>query len=305
MINSREIKLLASKLSADRWELSSEIEMVLTFLLADAALKGGRLNHSGKPLELAFTSGDPTIRYTVEVATQTRSPRDRITTASQYLKQLGHLVPQLDQLVKIQTSGDLDWGAWIGVRHGNGRPVRFKLYTELPANSEQQLRRLGFSIPTGLHPKALGIDLENGREEVYFQSSRPGLPIYRLANWLNHFHMNGLETAIWSAIHDLRKAAGHLTGAVPEISFGLSYSRGSNGQPIFSLFTYPDQLIGSDRTIFNILSHHYRDGLPLYRQIGNQIKPGNRASPLHNAIGWIATPGQPVAVHTALSVPPL
>src|ERR1700756_2513390 len=102
----------------------------------EGAWTGGLLNRTGAPLEFSFGTCSPDLRYTVEVGGPQTLPERRLDVAESLLAELG--APRngdgvCTQFREIQQGADLQFGAWLGVRHRRSeRATSFKIYAEVP-----------------------------------------------------------------------------------------------------------------------------------------------------------------------------
>lgn len=288
---------VVQRLAMGNHEMAQQAQCIIDRLLRDAKESGGVLNFTGHPLELAFTSNDPTIRYTAEFANNQHPPQARLAQAMAILSEFNQPLPNIEALEAIQTTAALSWGTWLGVRQKPAELPTFKLYVELPPTADGTA--WGFSAPAGTVPKALGIDLATGRRELYLEGEQPGMNQGRLLAWLASCGLEARFDELWTAVSDLQRSANQKPGLMPITTYGMSMSNLAEGTPLFSFFTFPDALIGSDWHIRDTLARHAGKTLARYLAVTATLQVGER--PLHNAIGWIVLPEHPIQLHIALS----
>jgi hypothetical protein len=85
----------------------------------------GRLTATGYPVELAWASRDPALRWTCEVAGPETPEADRLALAAQAAE------VEVAPWAAVQRGRRLRYGAWLGVRQLDG-VRRAKVYLELP-----------------------------------------------------------------------------------------------------------------------------------------------------------------------------
>lgn len=116
-----------------RWTLESEWSEVMWSF--------SRLTGDGFPIEFTFSSTDEGITYDCEVASPEVPDEQRLLSALDTLNRLGQPRPPaeiVDLLSRIQASGALSYGAWIGGRH-HVDGDRYKVYAEVPGRVGSQL----------------------------------------------------------------------------------------------------------------------------------------------------------------------
>lgn len=98
----------------------------------DIALRFSSLTNTGFPVEFAWSSRDPSLRFTFEAAPAEIPDHQRLPKALATLTRWGvdgfHAAHELQSM---QVSAQLKFGAWIGVRCSEN-DTTYKLYVELP-----------------------------------------------------------------------------------------------------------------------------------------------------------------------------
>lgn len=131
---------------------------------------GSRLTGDGFPYELAFSTVDDRVRFTVEPGPCTLAPSSRLDVASQALVRLGEPAvpePVLEDLRAMQACAPLTYGAWLGCRVGAAGAAG-KVYVEMPAGAPFRAR----SLPLGardLTPRMVAFSPSTGAFEAYFR----------------------------------------------------------------------------------------------------------------------------------------
>ena len=93
-----------------------------------------RLTGDGYPVELSFTTTDDRLRYTAEPASWCVASQHRLDKVIQLLNSLAFSAIPEDVIAAfqcMQTRGNLDYGAWLGGRHGP-TDNNYKIYVETP-----------------------------------------------------------------------------------------------------------------------------------------------------------------------------
>lgn len=120
--------------ATDTW-LSRFLDATVNSVWPDVAWGSSLLTPGGFPLELSFSTNDPTVaRYAVEIAGPETPSRDRLGHALRLLRQWEiprPASPVLPMLQEAHAASPVRWGCWLGGRH---RPAgdQFKLYVEVP-----------------------------------------------------------------------------------------------------------------------------------------------------------------------------
>lgn len=214
---------------------------------------GSALTLPGCPWELAFSSGDPAWRYTVEPGPP-QAPEARLDLAVDLLGGLGARRPEealLQTLRSLQKGRPLRQGAHIGVRHGP-EGDRFKLYVELPELSWRvaettlapwlraplswhgEARNLRAAL-VGLGPGCQQIELYGGVDRLY------GAELATL------MAPSGLERRAPAVLALVRSCLTWPDGSLlPGPHWGFSHGLSPNGAPTFTVYTMARTLFGPD-----------------------------------------------------------
>jgi hypothetical protein len=280
---------------------AQDLEDALEVLLRHAAWSGGSLNKNGTPVELAFTAGDPTTRFTIEVDGADTPPAARLRLAALALAELGCSPPDIMPYRNLQGAGGLTWGAWVGVRQPPAGALRYKLYVEVPP---------GAATPPDCPPpperlgRLAAVGVEEGRpeREFYFVGAGLGLSYADLTTLLRPLGLEGQRGELWGAMQQARRSA-RRDPLPPACTYGYSYRVGTAGAPaVFSLFGFPTAWIGSDRDVRRVLLELAGAGLAAYGRVSALLRDGP-LSPHHNALGWVVAEGQAARLHIAMSPP--
>lgn len=282
--------------------LGRRVRATVAALLAGASWEGGTLNRDGGPVELAFTSGDPTLRTTVEVGLGAL-PADRLGIVSAALASLGWAPDGLAAYAQAQVGATLTWGAWVGTRHGPAGADRLKLYVELPAT--RGALPGAPDVPEGLGRLiAASEECGTGRREYYFRCARLGLAPADLCALLGLAGAQGRASELLEAMARPRRAAGRHDGWASSSTHGFSLAYGPGGcPPALSVFAFANSIIGADDLVARVLLDLHGDDLAGYARVAASLR-GPRPGPQHhNIIGWVVAPGGPVRTHITLSPP--
>ncbi len=101
----------------------------------EMAFRFSSLTNTGFPVEFAWSSRDPSLRFTFEVAPAETPDENRLPKALKFLAELGvegfHAAHDLQ---KAQIGVPLSFGAWVGARC-SGVHESYKIYVEMPPGS--------------------------------------------------------------------------------------------------------------------------------------------------------------------------
>jgi hypothetical protein len=202
------------------------------------AWSGSRLTGDGFPVEITFTTADDRLRYTVEPASRSCTPQQRLEAAVQLINSLG--AAGLDEdtagtFRAMQNLGGLTFGAWIGGRH-SASDSQYKIYVEMPETniegSNYLTRKLGSLPAPRLYDRSANLRMAafspaTAQWELYYRvmSFAPE----HMAGTLAPAGLKGMAEMLLSVIKD---AYGYSFGErLPGESTGISYSfhAGSQG----------------------------------------------------------------------------
>jgi hypothetical protein len=268
-----------------------------------------RLTASGCPLEISFSTADPSLRYTVEVAGAETAPQERVQRCTALIAELSDgQIPAgvLKDIADLQHTGTLGWGAWLGGRH-DGRHSRYKLYAEVPVESCPWA-----IIDTGdhgllryRHPRLEGVghEIQTGLTERYYRLD--GLDIADTGVLLN-------AVGLGAGQHDLldlmttvyrRPVRPHL----PRHPFGVSVaSTADDGVVAVSVFAYAIDIFGDDAATRSALL----DTAPklgwddaAYRALSAPLADTHTAPTHHSVIAFTIPRSGPAALTVGLAPP--
>ncbi len=253
-----------------------------------AAWSQSALSRNGFPIEFAFRSDVPEVRYTAEVAGPEVPPADRLARAQAWAGAV--LSPRLcDLLRRAQPMGPLKYGAWIGGRH-QGERATYKLYAELPKESGElagdwAAAELGSPrVLAGRAPRLRMVGCPVGADglELYFDVH--GLRPTEVATVMGRLGLGSRALEILDLLHVAygRSARREL----PARHFGYSYVLNASGDPVaFSLYTFANALLGGDGRIRAAI-------LRLADRVGWDAEFYERLSrPIERRTGWLTAHG--------------
>jgi hypothetical protein len=251
----------------------------------DVAWSFSRLTLDRFPVEFTFCSGDAAIRYTTEIGGPELAEAERLGRAVEELRQLSAAVPKESmrlRLQRVQESGPLRFGTWIGGRHAPGED-RYKLYAEAPRGGSPEVaalvrRYLGEDPLLPGHDVRLhmiGLDPTSSRIELYFRGN--AIEPWEIGTLLRRA---GLPERRDDLLQLVEEASGESTReSLPGTNVGFSFSFGP--EPLaFSLFFFARSVFGGDGRIRRgILSLAERKGwdFSAYEAV---------TAPLTNRTGW-------------------
>jgi hypothetical protein len=272
----------------------------------EVAWRFSRLTASGCPVELSFSSADPAVRYTAEVAGPEFGNEERLRLTQEVLRGLtpnAEVPPRLWQsLQAVQRGRELNWGAWLGGRHDE-QGSRFKLYAEVPREAGDEVGRLTADLlgPEALlahrRPRMEGIGYEpwSGRLELYYRVG--GLDVWETGSLL----LQGDFAARQGDLLDLLEVVfgRAVRPRLPLNRFGYSLTFDRSGRmAVCSLFCYAIDVFGVD-------SHARRRVLELseaqgwvlkgYREVSQPLERADRLPTYHTVVAFsVMAAGPPV-----------
>lgn len=273
------------------------------------------LTGGGFPVEFTFSSSNDTVSYASEVAPPEVNTSLRLLYAKDLLSSLGATpLPQevYQQLLALQDSSRLVYGAWIAGRH-DAQQDRYKLYAEVPqTNQSYAYEMLGKFVQTSWHtnpaiiPKMIGYDLSAKRVEFYFRMEN-------LSTWDLPAIMNAVGFAKHAGVflHFIRKISTrsgdvHFLGA--NTGFSLAFT--SEGTPLaFSLFAFARSVFrGGDAWIRAHLmeqNHLLGGSWQTYAQVSELLANSNTRNTYHGMVTFTVTLEGKTAFQIGLRPPAL
>ena len=209
------------------------------------AWKGSRLTGDGFPFEIAFSTADARLRFTVEPGSRATALQSRLDAAATVAAMVGGIVappPALARLREMQQDAALAYGAWLGCRIGP-RGMECKLYAEVPNGAPFRVESLVLEGREAT-PRMVALDLASGAVEFYCRVR--SLEPRHLPDVLDA--VGARERTPW-LLGFIEEAHGHrIRGRLPGPSIGVSLVR--NGpRPRLTLYFYARALWGSDGDI--------------------------------------------------------
>ena len=284
--------------------LGSILTGVCRSIWQEVAWEFSGLTYDGFPVEFAFSAADDTIRYVAEVSGPEADSRVRLDIAERKLASLrsAPIPGEVSEFLhKAQSMGPLQFGAWIGGRHGPGGD-RYKIYAEVPRSGADGHKRLisdmlgAGSLLLGRQPRfqMIGYEPAKSRLELYF--SITGLGLWEIERLIS---LAGMRSR-WPEFLDLIKEAyGYNPDQVLSQSrVGFSFSAQDGKGPItFTLFKSARSIFGSDKSIRNhVLRLAEENGWDLgcYEALSLPVAERGGWDTRHGIISFVAQPeGQP------------
>ncbi len=273
------------------------------------------LSMNGFPVELAFSSADPALRYTAEIADPASPQASRLKEAVAVLRRLDAPLPSpavMDRLGRMQGSQALKYGAWLSGRHQPGRDD-YKLYAEIPAvaaaEADAWSGALLDTVPVRpgdeVRIEMIGYDEGTRRVELYHQ--------------VKNMHPNGIGLLLrrcglerrQQEVFDLLQECCQLSirRELPSSVFGFSYSVPLGGGALrFSLYTFAVALFGGDGFIRSkLLDMAARHGWDLawYSELTAALRGRHGATTCHGMLGICAAATGSLQVTIGLAPPPV
>lgn len=151
----------------------------------ETACRFSRLTNTGLPMDFAWSSRDPALRWTAEVAPPETPYASRLPIAAG----LAGIRRDLEEWTRLQDRATLRYGAWLGMRHREAdEQDEAKVYLELPGRLPDRRRRQHVVFRAeGLRWRMAGL-YPDGTVEFYAR-----------ADGLDARQLTSLETACFSA----------------------------------------------------------------------------------------------------------
>ncbi|WP_323121241.1 hypothetical protein [Burkholderia alba] len=234
-------------------QAGTQLQCMLEQRMRDNDYTGSRLSMNGFPVEIAFSTADRALRYTVDPALPGAAADERVEIALERLAALGAApVPAdtLDAVRRLQQGHALRFGAYLGGRHRAGRH-RVKLYFEVPEAAAADAETFAAGVigrPRSLPDKAqhiemIGVDPEAGRTEFY--SRIRGLIAPDLIALLARVNLGSRYRDLLDLLSECCIVP--IWRELPGDLYGFSYSVSARGEPTaFTLYTHARALLGGD-----------------------------------------------------------
>ncbi len=211
------------------------------------AWQSSRLTGDGFPFEIAFSTADDRLRFTLEPGPAGLAPQHRLDRAVAAIRRLS-TAPVPDDVVRdlaaVQSGAPLRYGAWVGTRVGP-TDAAFKLYVEAPPSGP---------ATAFMEPVALGDRTVERRMVAYIPKTRSfewysGVPSLEPRHVRAVLAPAGKEDEASRLLDVIEGIYGHrIRGRVPGPSVGVSYVDGV-GMGTVTLHLYARALWGSDARI--------------------------------------------------------
>lgn len=277
------------------------LDGVYTSSWQDVAWGFSGLTYDGFPVEFAFSAADDTVRYVAEVAGPEVDSAERLDLAEKKLLSLGaaHLPKDVSELLhRILLSGPLQFGAWIGGRHGP-RGDRYKLYVEVPRSESEEHEYLirsvlgNVSLLSGRKPRfqMIGYEPATSRLELYF--SITGLRLWEIERLLSFAGMRSKWSEFLSLIEEAYGHRPELALSTSRVGFSFS-AQNSREEIVFTLFKSARSTFGSDKSIRNhIMGLAELKGwdLKCYEALSLPLAERGGWDTRHGIISFVAQPG--------------
>jgi hypothetical protein len=295
----------------------------LGVLLRDLPTPGDRdryfqscLTMPGSPVEIAFATHDPALRYTIEPGPAELDRRARVDHAVGLLADLGAPTPPVDLLAQIrrwQAVGELRYGAHLGARH-TAVEDRYKLYAELPreagASAEPVIEDLLGSAAVltgperGAHLCLLGLDLASSALEAYYRVN--ALHPREIAPLMARIGLDHRAAELLDVLQSCTST--RLRHRLPGDAWGFSYaaSAGAKQAPVFTLYTLARTLFGPDHwSREGVLGLAGRMGWDLgaYAEVSAPLLNRRRFVSYHGMFGLVIRPDAPLGAWIGLAPP--
>lgn len=269
------------------------------------AWEGSRLTGDGFPVECAFANADQRLRYTAEPGPRLMEPRQRLACAIRLLNELGSPIPAdtVDLFGRLQRRDPLQYGAWIGGRHGWDGD-EFKIYVEAPGGckSAALLREIGsfFPAPRLANRTAtlrmIAFAPAARRYEVYQRVK--GLAPEDLPRVLAPCGLEGRAGEVLSCLADAYGYA--IDETLPGNVVGISYALASASSPDVTTLFFPARMVwGSDRRIrqrYVALARGSDGEINRYQEVTAPLAERETAKTMHGMLGFGIAADRPMVI---------
>lgn len=288
-----------------RWTRESEwTEVIWSF---------SRLTGDGFPIEFTLSWPDEGISYNAEVGGPEVPDVERLSRALDVLERLGQPRPPteiIDLLSRIQASGALSFGAWIGARHHvNGD--RYKVYVEVPRSRwhttqsefNHVLGKKSLLNNRGIQLRLIGYEPRKRRMEVYFRVEE--LETLELLRLLNRAGLSERLEDLLTLLEDVYGCS--ITETIPGANLGFSYSFVNGGEPtVFSLFAEARSIFGGDESICRrllALGIKMAWDTSIYEKLSAPVASRTGRLTRHCLFSFVIPPEGPLSVRVGMSPP--
>jgi hypothetical protein len=303
-------------------EFARVTDIVLRDRMDADAQPCGLLNQTGGPLEFSFSSASEDLRYTMEVGGVETSPDQRLCHVELLLTALG-VEPEWNAIARefatLQRDRQCAWGAWLGgrqpLRHTHDRATRFKIYAEVPSDSNgaasSLLRRyLGVEpFPRGPSVRLVVVGATPGSQrcEFYFEIGSRTVTRAFLRALLDRVGLASRFDDLYSQIRSFAFRYECEPDALPNAQYGFSYSVLPGGcHPVFSVFIFATDLAGGDAGVRDqiLTARHLKGTLRGYAAMSEPLARRHFETVSHNMLTFFVDADAPAGLQVSLSPSP-
>ncbi|MFV1998268.1 MAG: hypothetical protein ACC641_09695 [Acidiferrobacterales bacterium] len=277
--------------------------------------QGSALTGSGYPVELAFSTGDSRLRYTVEPGLCSTRPVDRVKLAMAQLVELGdeYRCEQDSALSgSIRAAAPVVYGAWVGGKH-SASTDEYKIYFE--SSELADAGHIGDILFNGKLQSEFFANRAKLRMFAYSPKSRIAEAYYRVEN-LSPLEVRYLFCAMETdrsaeLIDQFSQSYGRqVTGIFPGRTVGISYAStlGSDCVDTVSVFFVARCVWGSDSRIRNEIARIAREydwDDAIYQKITMPLSQSHSALTSHGMLGIVVCKDKPMHWSIGLRPPRL
>jgi hypothetical protein len=271
-------------------------------LLESRMFAGSVLSMEGFPFEIAFSSADSALRYTVDPGRSTTDAVNALASPPDPFL--------LDRITQLQQRGALRFKAFIGGRH-SASGDRFKIYCEVPEDAATDADALACEL--------MGSEsvLPHRRQRIEMFALDPYAR--RVEFYARIENMTAPEVVVLLGRAGLRARFDEVIGLLqkqypfrirrelPGTVFGYSYSLPlDGGPPAFTLYTYARTMFGWDGKIREkllALAHDLSWDLSFYERLTRPLATRQEAVTSHTMFGVTVADNRPLAINFGV-VPP-
>ncbi|MFG1935172.1 hypothetical protein ACGFK1_31675 [Mycobacterium sp. NPDC048908] len=276
------------------------------------AWRFSRLTASGNPVEFSFSTADPALRYTAEVAGPEVDTRSRLPRALTLLAELsaGATIPPAlaDELAALQQAGQPQWGAWIGGRH-DGTRSRYKLYADVPPGIDTTtflVNQLGcphLLAHRRSRLEGVGHEIQTGLTELYFRLD--GLDVADTGVLLHRSGLGERQRDLLAVMETVYRRT--MRPHLPSHPFGVSVATTPGyGAVAISVFAYAIDVFGDDaatRAALLRVGSQLNWDATAYRVLSAPLADVHSAPTHHSVVAFTVAGDAPAALTVGMAPP--
>ena len=266
-----------------------------------------RLTSKGLPVEYAIVWPSYSLRCTLDVMPH-GTARNRIAKTLQFAGPITDAFQRdvCRNLIESQDDDALRYGAWLGMREENGKPVP-KIYMEVAESIKLscfEALNISFSLLPGfgIKPVMIGLPTTKGGVEIYFRLARMDRAFMK---WLlSYFQFPDRTNDIFKMLEDLCESRFESSLNWSSLGFSVTWSKDLQPESV-TFYSFANSAIGSDANVRKQvmrLGEKYRWNMELYDQLSRNATGITDLNTFHGMVGVVA--GIKGEVHFTVGISP-